>query len=462
MQLTGLHAMTNKIENGWERFFVFVSLCVFVFDYNKNSFAANIFQRCWPHWQSCRSLPLPTDFPNSYAYTTLFAGVLVILCFSFWAVVSNKKNFYLGGLWTLTLFKLFFFFIWRFQDEHNFVMFHLLPTLAFLINKDNRIFAAQVIWGISYFLAGIVKISDGWIVGTYFSNLELGLPFVPLALVPLATNFMFFAETLMGWTLLSRKWGRSTFWFWTFFHIYSAILVGFYYPIRCLAMLWVLFLPHLKPDFKLENAAPRKLNLGTILLISFLVLLHMVPFGYDEEPRWTLRFQGYGFHMFDANYQCVTKMNYTQDSKIKNFKSEVSKSRFRCSPALALEDAKNLCESTKNAVSLSIIKSVNGSPFYKIVDLKDACNVKFSLFGTNDWINNYPVRVEGYPTPNAVAGVKKLAINASIISDRPSLKLSPLQNVLTEYLKMIQAFYFLFWIFVIIYMTKKYYNSAKN
>ena len=453
---------SNIVENIWERFFVFVTLCVFVFDFNKNSFADSNFQRCWPHWQGCRSLAFPADFPYSYAYTTLFAGILLILCFSFWAVIANKQKHYLGGLWLLTLFKIFFFFIWRFHDQHNFAMFHLLPTLAFLINKENRIFAGQVVWCLCYFLAGLVKVSDGWIVGTYFSNLELGLPFVPLALVPLATNFIFFAETTMGWTLLSRKWGRSSFWFWTFFHVYSAILVGFYYPIRCLAMMWALFLPHLKPDFQLQSHRTNRLNLGTILLISFLVLLHMVPFAFNEDPKWTLRWQGYGFNMFDANYQCVTEMNYTQESKIKNVKREIAMSRFRCSPALALEDAKNLCESTKNAVSLSIIKSVNGSPFYKIVDLKDACNEKFSLLGANEWINKNPTQVEGYPVPNAISGAKKMATSSSIISDRPSLKLSPMQNFLAEYLRLIQVLYFIFWIFVIIYMAKKYFNSLKS
>ena len=128
--------ITGRSESLWERFFAFASLCIFVFDFNKNSFASDRFQQCWPHWQSCRDLPLPPDLPYSYLHTVLFAGILSIVCFSFWGIFAKKPKYYLGGLWVLSVFKIFFFFVWRFQDQHNFVMFHLLPTLAFLINKE--------------------------------------------------------------------------------------------------------------------------------------------------------------------------------------------------------------------------------------------------------------------------------------------------------------------------------------
>src|SRR6185295_19464735 len=93
-----------------------------------------------------------------------------------------------------------------------------------------------------------------WVLGTYFSTLRTGLPLVPPLLVPFATNLVIFCEVIGCWFLLSRNLilQRGAVVFFTFFHLYSIILIYYMFPAVMLPALLILFGPlysHTKMPF---------------------------------------------------------------------------------------------------------------------------------------------------------------------------------------------------------------------
>jgi hypothetical protein len=449
-----------------ELLFALVTSFIFLFDFRSSSFRSGgegEWQICWPHWESCRLLPMPGFYPDSYANSALFSLVFVAVLVVLWGVYRRDEKTYISALWGLVLFKVFYNFFWRFTGLHNFEYFHLIPTLAFLLNPKNRIWAAQISWAFCYFLSASVKISDGWIVGTYFSSLSHGLPLVPDFGIPLITNGVIVFEIVSGWALLTKRWGKWSFLFWTAFHSYSVILVGFHYPVRCIGMLWALFLPAVFPDrervFEAANGK-RVLQLPALSLLSLMFVMQVLPLVFAEDARRTLRFEGYGFNMFDANFQCQSEMIVHKAEERSFFQQQIDMARYRCSPRTFLQRAHQLCrERNADRVELRVVQSANGQPFYRIIDLPNACQTEFSMFGQNDWIDMSSARMEGYPQPNAVNG-RALGSRSSIVASSPKLFLSPLQEFLQSHLVVFKVIYLLLWSATFFFVCWKYFGSA--
>lgn len=144
-----------------ERIFSLCTLFIFLFDFRSYSLSVNADSRiCWPHWEQCREFLKLKTLPDSYEINVLFAILFAIIIVGIFGVFKGKEKYYFGSLWILTLFKFFYQFVWHFSGMHNFELFHLIPTFAFLINKKDRIWGAQVSWAICYFLAAFVKIHE--------------------------------------------------------------------------------------------------------------------------------------------------------------------------------------------------------------------------------------------------------------------------------------------------------------
>jgi hypothetical protein len=235
---------------------------------------------------------------------------------------------------------------------------------------------AQVAWATLYFLAAFVKIDESWVVGSYFSALELGLPVFPDATIPLITQGVILAECFLSWGLLSQKFRRVSFVFWLVFHLYSVLMVGFFYPTRCVLFLVVLFL-----DGPLAISYRQLINTTNLILLSSLLVIQVGWIGVPENTRSTLRFEGYGFNMFDTNFQCVSSYKMNGQSGTTSVLEEYSHARFRCGPRVFLERYKQYCQEKKlSSLEWKLWQSLNGGPFYEIVNTKNACSLSFSLF----------------------------------------------------------------------------------
>lgn len=428
-----------------ERLFSLCSLFIFLFDFQTYFVNRNIKERvCWPHWENCREFLQLSRLPDSYNFNILFSLLFTLIIFGIYAVIQNKEKYFIFSLWLLALFKFLYQFVWHFSGLHNFELFHLVPTFAFLINKRHRIWGAQVSWALCYFLAAFVKIHESWIVGNYFSSLSLGLPFVPKMMIPFVTQAVIVFEVCFSWGLLSKKYGKSSLILWTLFHIYSVILVGFYYPTRCILVLFSLFLNQSNVDKKVLNLSP-----SVILFFSTIVFFQIIPLAYQEDPKKTLRFEGYAYNMIDANFQCVSKITKIIDGEKQEVIEQNSRSMHRCSPRFFLERIRIQCQQFKfNRIEWQLYQSVNGNPFIEIVNEGDACKLNFSLFGKNSWIKSESEKIVGYPNYNSIDGKSFYLTNKSesIIFKKKEIEITPIQIFILNNYKWFYFSYLILWV----------------
>jgi len=435
----------NEEFSNSERLFVFASLFLFIFDLNKISYGTmEGGQSCWPHFPKCREwLPLLETLPSSYAHQFLFTVVFLFITLALISVLKNRRRPALILLSLLTAFKFFYHFVWTYTGNHNFEYFHLVPTIAFLINSKARVLGAQVAWVVLYFLAAFVKIDESWIVGSYFSTLELGLPLFPNSSIPFVTQGVLIAECFLSWGLLNKKFHRLSLIFWLIFHVYSVLLVGFFYPVRCVLFLIVLFW-----DLPTLDSFRSKLSTVTVSLLTLLIVMQVSWIGVPENTRQTLRFEGYGFNMFDSNFQCISQIKTHAGNQQLVALEEYSQARFRCGPRMFLERYKRKCKkSNLDSMEWRLWQSTNGNPFYEIVNTSNACNLEFSLFGENSWIDLKKNKIVGYPRKNSVDSESRHLSDGipRIVYDTPEELLSPFQNILLRYLNVFKMFYFTFW-----------------
>lgn len=426
-----------------ELIFAYISAALFAFDFKSISYrteAADGFQRCLMPFLRCYEWPLPTAMPGSYANGFLFAAVLGWLVFTFWQLLRDNRKLWLASLSGLLLFKVFYNFIWHFSELQNFDFFHLFPLAAFLLNSRDRLGAARLMWVLLLSFSAMVKLTDAWIVGSYFSNLKLGLPLFPDWSIPFVTNGVILFEILGSLALLTRRWAKPAFWTWVVFHVYSAILVGFTYPVRCLAVLFALFF-----NTPFADRARWQLGWSTRVLMGVFVILQLLPRFYAEDPHRTLRFEGYMFNMFQANYQCSAEFEFFDSGQKRVRQMTENSARKRCSPFHYLQRAQHLCRRTTQPVSLKLDQSLDGQPFYRIVDLTDACSAKASLFGANPWLRGELESIlVGYPDRNAIFGPPTQ--RGSTVFFEPKVAISPVQMWLRAHLVQMQTFYFAVWI----------------
>lgn len=430
--------VNSDILTIYERIFISGTLFLFVFDFNSSlQPSPTTFRACWPHFPQCENLlhlPLPPD----YSYGFLQAVVFLIVLLTFGSVIRNKKKSALFFLLALTIYKTAFTFLWSFNTLHNFEYFHLLPTWAFLLSANYRIFNAQVMWAFCYFFSGFVKINEGWITGSYFSSLVNGLPLVPELGIPIFSNSVFFAETICGFLLLvpqARRWALT---YWTIFHLYSVIMVGFFYPARCFVMLWILFF--VSPLQR--GVLSKMLDIKVVVLIGLMTFLQTLPLHFNENPQMTLRTEGYGFSMIDANFQCRFWINQVTSS-VQTLKYYESRSaRGRCAPRRLLEIVKPFCKDPgSNNIQLILDQSLNGSPFRRIINEPNACGLKFEFWKENSWINERGPIV-GYPSRN---GINDLRTNLPLVNTSVMIQKNKFEAILSEHVEILQRLYLILW-----------------
>ena len=121
-----------------------------------------------------------------------------------------------------------------------------------------------------------------------------------------------------------------------------------------------------------------------LFLFSAQMISHVIP----GDEKLTLEGNFYGLYMFEANHQCHLTV---KDESGKIMREHTSTSaRNRCDPYRYMHRGqKKACphpagQNPKYHVMLD--HSINGGPFYRIVDEKDLCALTYKPFSKNDWI----------------------------------------------------------------------------
>ena len=340
------------------------------------------FHVCWPMFQNCQVLIWLSTLPDGYSQTTVYMGLfgLMVLC----------GYFMLQGRWTgvhvviglLFLAKMYFTSINYVENKGNYDYYHNAYCIIFLLLPHKKFFS-QLAVVLFYFMSTASKIHPSWILGQYFTAMADGLPIFPMGSEIFMTNLVIVMEMFGAWFLFSknRLVQRSVFLFFVVFHLYSGILVGFRYPTTVLPALLILFGPWFE--------APKKVPLDRRAipgwsLVGVLLVAQLLPHMIEGDEKLTLEGNFFGLYMFEANHQCFGTIK-SGERVVRNFNS--TNPRLRCDPYEYWFRAKNtFCRSPGQAYSFQMNHSINGGPFYRIIDEPDLCKLEYKAFSHNAWI----------------------------------------------------------------------------
>lgn len=289
----------------------------------------------------------------------------------------------------------------------NFDLYDIIFLFIF-ITAPNKLVYSKFFFVAIYFVCSTIKFDEGWIAGAYFTSLAHGLPLIPKdeAAAMVAGNGVILLQIFFAWGLFSTnlKIKSACFYLLVAFHVYSTTMVGLRFPVSTLPLLLVLFLPDLKPDYRLTNLSDKSrlfdLEVGSwplkaraVLAICFVLLsfvqIHKVTIPGNEK----LSFQGSGFSffMFDGNHQCafiVEKEDAIGRVSLLESKANIY-GQHRCSTYnyLSYSKQKYCLDADKDKLLFSMFSSINGERMFQIIDRVSLCSVNYKHFSNNDWIN---------------------------------------------------------------------------
>jgi len=234
--------------------------------------------------------------------TWLYAqGMLALLgLFSLFYLRSSRLA--LGLLAWLFVNKLYFY-LADFRLFANYHHFHLFYTLVFLISADKlRFFRIALV--VSYFLSGLVKLTPSWLFGEYFNSLPDKLPLLPridwvVTAASVSVIILEFFGPLCWFTRIAWL-RRLSFGAFIVFHVYSGVIVGFWYTTLMLPVVGAAFLGFKEPLLADYRFARRHLAaLGIFAVAVFGGGFHLFIPG---DVRLTGEGRYFGLFMFDANH----------------------------------------------------------------------------------------------------------------------------------------------------------------
>ena len=375
-----LGALLLSVFCGLSRWFYSASISV-------SSYLNNEYT-CWPYFQNCGEWYFLEALPFGYSQSILFMGAFALMALTAylmyrkrWALVHACMLF----LWTG---KAAILFLFTQQLAANYDYYDTILLFVILV-FPHKLFFARLTFVLLYFLAATIKIHEGWVLGSYFTSLTTGLPVFGNMLSPVVTNFVIFMQIIGSWLLLSRNkyLHLVAFLYFILFHLYSGILVGFRYPTVALVMLLVLFGIAWRET---PRAVPLdRRSIAGWCFVALMFVVQFIPISIVGDHKLTLEGNYYGLFMFEANHQCVSRtVTHYQDGTTYERVKQSMDAKWRCDPYEYWFAIKNHCErdARTERVEWTFDHSINGNPFYRIVDSPDACVLSYRAFEHNEWI----------------------------------------------------------------------------
>ena len=357
---------------------------------------------CWPWFKSCGEWYFLQALPHGYSQATLymlFFGIMLLVAYYMW-----KEQWVFAHMLMVVLFlwKFFVMFFYSGSFSANFDYYHIIFALILLF-IPLKVFFLKLSVVVLYFLAVTIKFDDTWILGTYFTSLETGLPIFPDSITPLITGIVIFMQTVGVWFLLSsnKLLQRIALVYFVIFHLYSGILVEYRYPATVLPTLLILF----GPLYTQTKVPLVKKALFGWIFIALLFIFQFISVVIPGDERLTLEGNNYGLYMFEANHQCISVIEpHYADGHSESFKRESANARSRCNPYNWWFRQQENCkrDTAAERISWTFDHSVNGGPFYRIVNVENVCELEYQAFRHNDWINTPEegAPIVGWPVEN--------------------------------------------------------------
>ncbi len=101
----------------------------------------------------------------------------------------------------------------------------------------------------------------------------------------------------------------------------------------------------------------------------------------------------------------------------------------RCNPYGPYRVLKNICDNNLRTdhISLQFDHSIDGEPFYRIIDEENICDLTYKTFSHNTWIkNSTESRIVGYPVQN----IFRYANQRFVPQNRQSLQATSTDNLI--------------------------------
>ena len=385
---------------------------------------------CWPYFENCWRLYFLEALPNGYTQTFFYMvlyGIIVAIVFYMWKRDWVFAHFLLTALF---LWKTFVVFVLSYTIAGPYDYYHIILSAILLFIPFKEYFL-KLMFVFLYFMSVTVKFDSTWVLGTYFSAMQTGLPILPDAFMPFFTNIVIFMQVIGCWFLLSKRWllQRLSLLFSLVFHFYSGILVLYTYPTITIPPLLILFGP-LYRTTPIPTSRKAIAGWACVFLVAAFQLLGFVT---PTERRLSLEGNRFGMFMFEANHQCIatvreyrtdvaaasstteqflcsgffcltrTRIYPDDDMTVMEYRYESPSAWNRCDPYEWWARYHLQCERNPGMkrIALTFDHSINGGPFYRIVDEPDVCNLSYEPFVHNAWIKLPPeAPVVGYPLKN--------------------------------------------------------------
>ena len=342
---------------------------------------------CWPYFQSCLDLYVFSAVPHGYSLSVLYMvfGSLVFL--SLYFAYQSKWSLALASLFAPALFKFLMIYVFSYLTIGNYNVISLFLGLLLLFAKD-KLYSLKILFSLFYLSAAVIKFNEGYLSGSIFTSLELGVPILPAVLLPyygIAFILLVAITPVLLWSKNSnlRYFSILTL---TAFHVYSISMVGFRYPALCIPILWILFKLADYQEFSLKRIFK---DYFTIVVVFFLMLAQSLPILIAGNERLSSEGEKYGFYMYTANRQCVRTINLVYENGTREDNTyEERRGMRRCDPYEDWFRIQQACkqENIKN-IEWQFNVSINGAYFHTLVDTKNACEIKtYKPFTHNDWL----------------------------------------------------------------------------
>lgn len=356
---------------------------------------------CWSYLPNCENFYFLQAMPYGYSQTIFYAGIFFLFLLAIEGLVKNKWKQVWWTFFLLFLWKLYTSFIIGTQPG-NYDYYDIVLSIVLLFFPYKAWFF-RLAFVFLYFLAATIKIHEGWILGTYFTSLQTGLAIFGNEIAPLITMFVILMQIVGTWFLISKNafYRNLAFAFFLAFHLYSIVYVGWRYPSSDLFMLCTLFYLYKNP----EPVGLSKKTLAAYAFFIILLVLQFIPKFIPGDQKFTLEGNNLGLYMFEANHQCISNVkmsNSITGEMAEDYNFSVMAQR-RCNPSFYLQRIKKSCKEFPDVkFEWTFDHSINGSPFYRMIDEKDACSLEYKTFKKNDWIkyDKSEMEIIGYPLKN--------------------------------------------------------------
>lgn len=205
----------------------------------------------------------------------------------------------------------------------NFHHVQLMLILLFLFSTRKLFFVRVGLW-LTYWLAAFSKLSPSWLYGEYFRSVPPGLPFFPQhdgAIVVLCLYVL--GMELVGplaWLTANRwlhRWMLASL---LAFHLYSGIIVGFWYTTLMLPLVVGALWGWERP--LLEGYRPERRHLWLWLYVLLQLAGGLYHLALPGDVRLTAEGRYLGLFMFDANRRVVADLEVEKRGKKFHFRIE--------------------------------------------------------------------------------------------------------------------------------------------